>query len=162
MTMRMNRRVILVACLMATARIGAAQGKPRFLNPSTLPTSRGYTQIVEIPAGRRLAYISGQVPFDPQGNLVGAGDFRRQAEQVFANLDSALAAVGATFADVIKLNYYVRDIARLNELRAVRDQHINVEAPPASTLVEVSHLVRHDVLLEVEAVVAVPADAKRP
>jgi enamine deaminase RidA (YjgF/YER057c/UK114 family) len=153
---------MLVAGLMATAQVAAAQGKPRFLNPSTLPNSRGYSQVVEVPAGSRLAYISGQVPFDPQGNLIGAGDFRRQAEQVFANLDSALAAVGATFADVVKLNYYVRDISHLNELRAVRDQHINVAAPPASTLVEVSHLVRHDVLLEVEAVVAVRADAKRP
>jgi enamine deaminase RidA (YjgF/YER057c/UK114 family) len=160
--MRTNLRLMLLAALMTTAHIAAAQGKPRFLNPPTLPTSRGYTQVVEVPPGSRLVYISGQVPFDRQGNLVGAGDFRRQAEQVFANLDSALAAVGASFTDVIKLNYYVRDIARLNELRAVRDQHINVAAPPASTLVEVPHLVRHDVLLEVEAVAAVRGDAKRP
>jgi enamine deaminase RidA (YjgF/YER057c/UK114 family) len=153
---------LLIACLMGAASGAAAQGKPRFLNPSTLPASRGYTQIVEVPAGSRLAYISGQVPLDREGNLVGAGDFRRQAEQVFANLARALAAVGATFADVVKINYYVRDISHLAELRAVRDQHVNVSAPPASTLVEVPHLFRHDVLLEVEAVAAVRAGAKRP
>jgi enamine deaminase RidA (YjgF/YER057c/UK114 family) len=153
---------LLIACLMGAAGGAAAQGKPRFLNPSTLPASRGYTQIVEVPAGSRLAYISGQVPLDREGNLVGAGDFRRQAEQVFANLARALAAVGATFADVVKINYYVRDISHLAELRAVRDQHVNVSAPPASTLVEVPHLFRHDVLLEVEAVAAVRAGAKRP
>jgi enamine deaminase RidA (YjgF/YER057c/UK114 family) len=116
---------------------------------------------VELPAESRLAYISGQAPLDQKGNLVGAGDFRRQAEQVFANLDSALAAVGATFADVVKLNYYVRDISHLDELREVRDRHINAAAPPASTLVEVSHLFRHDVLLEVEAVATVRPNARR-
>ena len=133
----------------------AAQTGPRFLNPATLPPSRGYTQVVDVPAGERMVFISGQIPLDQGGNLVGAGDFRRQAEQVFVNLDRALAAVGATFADVVKINYYVRDVSHLADLRAVRDQHVNPAAPPASTLVEVSHLFRDDVLLEVEVVAAV-------
>ncbi|HEY7635022.1 MAG TPA: RidA family protein [Gemmatimonadales bacterium] len=146
---------IVLAGLMGLVDAATAQAGPRFLNPSTLPASRGYTQVVEIPAGSRLVYISGQVPLDKAGNLVGAGDFRRQAEQVFTNLGSALAAVGATFADVVKINFYVRDVSLLADLRAVRDRHVNVKAPPASTLVEVSHLFRDDVLLEVEAVAAV-------
>lgn len=146
---------ITLGCLMATARPAIAQAGPRFFNPSTLPASRGYTQVVEVPAGHRLVYISGQVPLDSAGNLVGAGDFRAQAMQVFTNLDRALAAVGATFADVVKLNYYIRDVAHLADLRAVRDQHVERAAPPASTLVEVPHLFREDVLLEVEAVAAV-------
>jgi len=100
-------------------------------------------------------YISGQVPLDTAGNVVGRGDFRRQAEQVFTNLGYALAAVGATFADVVKINYYVRDVSHLADLRAVRDRHVNVTAPPASTLVEVPHLFREEVLLEVEAVAAI-------
>jgi 2-iminobutanoate/2-iminopropanoate deaminase len=133
----------------------SAQTRPRFLNPATLPPSRGYTQVVEVPAGERMVFISGQVPLDKDGNLVGAGNFRRQAEQVFVNLDRALAAVGATFADVVKINYYIRDVSHLAELRAVRDQHVSTTAPPASTLVEVSHLFREDVLLEIEAVAAV-------
>lgn len=133
----------------------AAQTRPRFLNPATLPPSRGYTQVVEVPAGERMVFISGQVPLDQDGNLVGAGNFRRQAEQVFVNLGRALAAVGATFADVVKINYYVRDVSHLADLRAVRDQHVSTTAPPASTLVEVSHLFREDVLLEIEAVAAV-------
>lgn len=146
---------ITLGCLMATARPAIAQAGPRFLNPSTLPPSRGYTQVVEVPAGHRLVYISGQVPLDSAGNLVGAGDFRAQAKQVFTNLDRALAAVGATFADVVKLNYYIRDVSHLADLRAVRDQHVKRATPPASTLVEVPHLFREDVLLEVEAVAAV-------
>ena len=137
------------------ATTAGAQTGPRFLNPATLPPSRGYTQVVEVPAGERMVFISGQVPLDQAGHLVGAGNFRRQAEQVFVNLDRALAAAGATFADVVKINYYVRDVSHLADLRAVRDQHVNTTAPPASTLVEVSHLFREDVLLEVEAVAAV-------
>jgi enamine deaminase RidA (YjgF/YER057c/UK114 family) len=146
---------ITFACLTGTIHIATAQVEPRFLNPSTLPTPRGYTQVVEVPAGSRLAYISGQVPLDRDGNLVDAGDFRSQAEQVFTNLRSALEAAGATFADVVKLNYYVRDVSHLADLRTVRDRHVNVAAPPASTLVEVPHLFREDVLLEVEAVAVI-------
>jgi len=147
---------IALAWLLGTAGSATAQDRPRFLNPSTLPASRGYTQIVEVPARSRLVYISGQVPLDTAGNVVGRGDFRRQAEQVFTNLGHALAAAGATFGDVVKINYYVRDVSHLADLRAVRDRHVDVRSPPASTLVEVSHLFREDVLLEVEAVAAVP------
>ena len=146
---------IVLAWLIVSAGTATAQAKPRFLNPSTLPASRGYTQVVEVPAGSRLVYISGQVPLDTAGNVVGRGDFRRQAEQVFTNLGHALAAVGATFADVVKINYYVRDVSHLADLRTVRDRHVSVTAPPASTLVEVAHLFREDVLLEVEAVAAI-------
>ena len=146
----------LLACLMGTAASVSAQGKPRFLNPPALPPSRGYTQLVEVPAGSRLVFISGQVPLDSAGNLIGAGDFGSQAEQVFTNLGNALAAVGASFADVVKLNFYIRDVSHLAELRAVRDGHVDRAAPPASTLVEVPHLFREDVLLEVDAVAAIP------
>jgi enamine deaminase RidA (YjgF/YER057c/UK114 family) len=141
--------------LIGISGAAAAQAKPRFLNPSTLPPSHGYTQVVEVPAQSRILYISGQVPLDRTGNLVGAGDFRRQTEQVFTNLGHALAAAGASFDDLVKITFYVRDVSHLADLRAVRDRHVNANAPPASTLVEVQHLFREDVLLEVDAVAAV-------
>jgi 2-iminobutanoate/2-iminopropanoate deaminase len=148
---------VALALLFGAARPASSQSSPRFINPTSLPTPRGYTHVVEVPAGARMLYLSGQVPLDKNGNLVGAGDFSRQAEQVFRNLGLALTEAGASFADLVKLVYYVRDVSRLNELRAVRDRHVNVQAPPASTLVEVSRLFRDDVLLEVDAVAAVPA-----
>jgi enamine deaminase RidA (YjgF/YER057c/UK114 family) len=126
---------VLLLCFLGVVAIADAQGKPRFLNPPTLPPSRGYTQVVEVPPGTRMVYISGQVPLDAAGNVVGGGDFRRQAEQVFANLGVALAAVGATFDDIVKINYYLRDVSHLAELRAVRDRHVNTSAPPASKCV---------------------------
>ncbi len=69
---------LLLALLVGAASTAAAQTRPRFINPASLPPSRGYTQVVEVPAGERLVYISGQVPLDKDGNLVGAGDFRRK------------------------------------------------------------------------------------
>ncbi|MFL5493436.1 MAG: RidA family protein [Gemmatimonadales bacterium] len=146
---------VLIAAVSGAVGTSTAQTRPRFLNPAAQPPSRGYTQVVEVPAGERMVYISGQVPLDQSGNVVGGGNFRRQAEQVFVNLDRALAAVGATFADVVKINYYIRDMSHLADLRSVRDQHVSTTAPPASTLVEVPHLFREDVLLEVDAVAAV-------
>jgi len=128
---------------------------PRFVNPSALPTPRGYTQLVEVPAGQRLLYLSGQEAFDSAGALVGGTDFRAQVKQVFENLQAGLAAAGAGFADVVKLNYYVVNVEYVPILREVRDQYVNTAAPPASTLVEVRHLFRSDVLLEVEAIAAV-------
>jgi 2-iminobutanoate/2-iminopropanoate deaminase len=145
----------LLVLLIGATRPACGQASPRFINPKSLPAPRGYTHVVEVPAGARLLYLSGQVPLDKDGNLVGAGDFRRQAEQVFRNLGLALAEAGASFADVVKLDYYVRDVSHLSELRAIRDQHVNIKAPPASTLVEVSRLFRDDVMLEVDAIAAI-------
>jgi 2-iminobutanoate/2-iminopropanoate deaminase len=145
--------------LLLTAAAEAQE--PRFLNPPSLPASRGYTQVVDVPPGHRLVYLSGQVPLDSTGALRGGSDFRSQAKQVFENLRSGLAAAGADFNDVVKLNFYVTDVRNLPALREVRDRYVNVAAPPASTLVQVSGLFRDDVLLEVEAIAAVREEPAR-
>jgi len=111
--------------------------------------------VVEITHGRTI-FIAGQVALDPSGQIVGPHDFRAQAQQVFENLTAALAAVGTDFAHVVKLNMYVVDISQLPILREVRDQYVNTNQPPASTLVEVRRLAREEFLLEIEAVAHVP------
>lgn len=127
----------------------------RFINPSTLPTPPGYTQVVEITHGRTV-FISGQIALDQSGNVVGPNDFRAQAQQVFANLKAALGAVGAGFTHVVKLNMYVVDMSQLPILREVRDRYVNTEHPPASTLIEVRRLAREEFLLEIEAIAHLP------
>jgi reactive intermediate/imine deaminase len=123
----------------------------RFLSPDTLPAPFGYSHVVEVrPA--RVIYVSGQVPLDRDGRLVGDSDFEAQAHQVFANLQAALDAAGASWADVVKLNYYLVDVGNVGTLRAIRDEYVDTTHPPASTLVEVSRLFRDDVLIEVDAV----------
>jgi enamine deaminase RidA (YjgF/YER057c/UK114 family) len=71
-----------------------------FINPETMHHPAGYTHVVEVTAGRPV-YIAGQVALDPAGVLVGPGDIRAQARQVFDNLQAALAAVGASFEQVV-------------------------------------------------------------
>jgi enamine deaminase RidA (YjgF/YER057c/UK114 family) len=134
----------------------------RFINPDALAKSPSYTHVVEVRGPGRTVYIAGQLGTDRDGNVVGApGDFRAQAVQVFDNLKAALAAVGAGFADVVKLNSYLTDIAHLPILREVRTRYLNAAALPASTTIAVSKFARPGALLEVEAVAVLPLKAAR-
>jgi len=152
-------RTLILSALVVPAVLGCAHsgGAPMptstFSNPPGLSTPRGYSHVVDVPAGRTL-YIAGQVAFDAQGNVVGKGDVRAQTEQTFRNLKTALESSGASFADVVKLNWYVRDISQLAVYREVREQFLGTGPRPASTLVEVTGLALPDLLIEIEAVVA--------
>jgi enamine deaminase RidA (YjgF/YER057c/UK114 family) len=124
----------------------------RFMNPETIAKPGGYSHVVEITGPGRIVYIAGQLGLKPDGKI--AGDFRAQCVQAFENLKNALAAVGATFDDVVKLNNYLIDIkANLGIYREVRDKYVNVKAPPASTTIGIPALAREDAHYEVEAVV---------
>jgi enamine deaminase RidA (YjgF/YER057c/UK114 family) len=129
----------------------------RLYNPPALHTPAGYSHVAEVTGGR-MVFIAGQVALDAAGNLVGKGDFAEQARTVFANLNMALAASGARFRDVVKLNYYCADsvdvAAQLPVVREIRDEYVNAAAPPASTFVVVRRLVRPEWLIEIEAVAA--------
>jgi enamine deaminase RidA (YjgF/YER057c/UK114 family) len=122
----------------------------RRVNPAALYPPNGYTHVVEATGGRTI-YISGQVPSDKNGNVVGVGDFRAQAVQVFENLKAALAAADAGFGDVVKANYYVLDMSNITVLREVRRGYLG-SAAPASTLVEVRKLAREEFLVEIEMI----------
>ena len=121
------------------------------INPSGLSTPTGYTHVVDTSGAVRTIYVAGQVALDATGALVGAGDMRTQAEQVFRNLEAALVAVGATFANVVKMNTYVTDISGTPAIREVRSRYLASHLP-ASTLVQVAALARPDLLVEIEAV----------
>jgi enamine deaminase RidA (YjgF/YER057c/UK114 family) len=101
--------------------------------------------------------ISGQVALDEHGQVVGGDDPEAQARQVFGNLGRSLAAAGAGWGDVVKLGFFVTDVAFLPAVRAVRDAHIDPARPPASTAVQVAALIRSELLVEVDAFALVPA-----
>jgi enamine deaminase RidA (YjgF/YER057c/UK114 family) len=130
----------------------------RFINPETMHRPTGYSHVAEVTAGRPV-YISGQVALDSTGSLVGAGDIRAQARQVFENLRAALGAVGAGFDQVVKLNYYLVDATQLPAVREVRDSYLDARRLPTSTAVEVRRLFREDILIEIEAVAVIPQAA---
>jgi enamine deaminase RidA (YjgF/YER057c/UK114 family) len=129
----------------------------RLSNPPALSKPNGYSHVAEVTSGK-IVYIAGQVPLDREGQIVANDDFRGQVQQVFANLDEAVRSAGGSFHDVIKLNYYCVDRvdrAQLPALRETRDQYVNTQTPPASTLIFVSGLVRPEWLIEIEAIAAI-------
>jgi enamine deaminase RidA (YjgF/YER057c/UK114 family) len=119
----------------------AASPNLRFINPSTMSKPPGYTHVIEATSPGRIVYIAGQLGLTVDGKLAGPpGDFRAQATQAFENLKNALAAVGAGFEHVVKLNNYLTDIrAQLPIYRDVRDSFVSTANPPASTTLEVSN-----------------------
>jgi enamine deaminase RidA (YjgF/YER057c/UK114 family) len=129
----------------------------RFLNPSTMPATRGYTHVVETTAPSRTIYLSGQLGMTPDGKFAGVpGDFRAQAVQCFENMKLALAAVDANFEHVVKITVYFVDMAHLPIFFEVRNCYVNTQAPPASTAVQIVKLARDDALFEIEAIAVAP------
>jgi reactive intermediate/imine deaminase len=125
-------------------------------NPPTLSKPTGYTHVVEVTGPGKTIYIAGQIALDKDGNVVGAGNMKAQAEQVFKNLQAALDAAGAKFSDVVKMNTYVTDMEQAPAVREVRARYFG-DTTPASTLVQVVRLARPELLLEIEVIAAVPA-----
>ena len=156
--------VVLVFCVNVTrnsaskndfnqAQNRKSQTEKQFLNPKDLNAPGGFTHVVTANPGKTI-FVAGQVALNKQGELVGKGDLRAQATQVFENLKVALAAAGATFSDVVKVNTYVANYkpTDLTVLREVRSKYILKDKPPASTLVGVQSLVREEFLIEIEVI----------
>jgi len=102
----------------------------------------------------KMIFISGQIAMDPSGNIIGAGDLRIQTEQAMRNLGSALDAAGATFDNVVKINWYVKNFNgdQLPLIREIRARYLNQSHPPANTLAGVAELYPPEALIEVEAI----------
>ena len=128
--------------------------KKQYMNPAALGTPRFYSHAVSVEGAAKIVYVSGQVSWDANGNVVGKGDMRAQSEQVFKNVTEALRAAGASWGDVVKMNGYMVGMhgERVDAYREVRGRFVKEGALPASTLVGVERLVDPDLLLEVEVV----------
>ncbi len=123
-----------------------------YVRPDGMPPVNGYSHAVAF-SGRMIA-VSGQVPLDAQGRLVGENDPQAQTRQVFENLAAALATAGAGMEQVVKLTVFLTDLADLDAFRRVRDEYISADRPPASSLVQVSRLVHPAFRVEIEALAA--------
>tara|TARA_Y100000815_G_scaffold251704_1_gene255375 strand:+ start:497 stop:1021 length:525 start_codon:yes stop_codon:yes gene_type:complete len=143
-------------------RIGGSIIMPQAFNAPGLPEPFGiFSGAAWEPEGKVL-HISGYVSQDAEGNLVGVGDIKAQTRQVLKNIDTVLASVGANVSDIARVTVYITDMTMLSEIHEARAEYF--ERPyPASTLVEVSRLVRPEYLIEIDAVAVVPFDrAKDP
>src|SRR5262245_11095098 len=133
----------------------------KFINPPGLPKwEQPFSQVVIVESGgTRTVYLSGQVAVDQDNNLIGEGDLKVQADQAFQNLEKALAAAGATTADVVKVNIYLTNY-RATEAGVVREAFRRVfpqKNLPASTWLGVETLALDGLLIEVDAVAVVEA-----
>ncbi|WP_369130962.1 RidA family protein [Modestobacter roseus] len=124
------------------------------VNPAGLPTTDMYHQ-VSVATGSRMVFVAGQVAVDATGEKVGVGDFAAQVAQAYRNAGTALAAAGATFADVATMTVFVVDWT-LDKMpaflegvaRASADLGVTPAAP--ASLIGVSVLFDPDFLVEVQ------------
>lgn len=126
------------------------------VNPGGLPETDVYRQ-VSVASGSKLVFVAGQVAWDADGVTVGRDDLAAQVEQCYLNVGTALAAVGASFQDVAKLNVHVVDWTadRMPQLLAGIDRaaaRLGVTPAPPATLLGVAALDVPEHLVEVEAV----------
>lgn len=126
----------------------------RIAAPEGVAPGTGYNHVVW-GTGRFVA-VSGQCALDEKGEVVGEGDADAQARQVFENLRRCLTAAGADFGDVVKVTYFVTDVAHLPAVRAARDEVFAPDRLPASSAVQVAALFRPELLVEIEAFAIVP------
>ena len=134
--------------------------KMSFHNPTSVFTPPSYSQAASVSGGRTI-YVSGQVAFDTNGVVVGKGDLRAQVRQVYENVAASLAAAGATFDDVVKVNTYVvgLDPTKAGTIRDARAPFMPKSHVAASTMVGTSSLIHPDLLLEVEVVACVDTES---
>jgi enamine deaminase RidA (YjgF/YER057c/UK114 family) len=117
------------------------------IQPKDLPQTTAYSQVVR--AGT-LVCIAGQVAADASGKLVGEGDCEAQATQAFENLRRALASVGGTFSNLVRMTVYLTRAENIDAYRRVRAKYLTGDKP-ASTLVVIDRLLLPDYLIEIEA-----------
>lgn len=123
------------------------------VQPASVPTpATQYSQALRVRAGEWL-FISGQVPIDADGILVGKGDIKAQSRQVFENIKAILEEAGGSFEDVVKLCVFITDMDSFPGFAEIRSEYLK-KPFPAATAVAVSRLVSPDWLIEIDAVAA--------
>ena len=104
-----------------------------------------------------MIWVSGMIAFDPDGNLVGEGDVRVQADKVFSNIAEILAVGGATLNDVVKITAWLTDFSNYSGYNEARTAAFP-DRLPASATVHSPQLVFPGLLVEIEAVAVVNSD----
>ena len=123
------------------------------INPSTSAPPRGYSHVVK---DGNTVYVAGQVARNRDGKTVGVDDAKAQVEQVFKNLEAALAASGGNLSHIIKTNIFMTHREDIPSYREVRAKYLSNDNPPVSTLVLCSGLADPDFRIEIETIAVVP------
>jgi len=129
------------------------KGKITNINPEGLMKSPAFSQAVVTEGNGKTIYVGGQNAIDADGSIIGKGNMSLQSAQVMRNVETALAAAGATFSDVVKMNIYVVQGQNAKEAFAAAQPFMKqCPQPPAITGLFVASLANPEYLLEVEAI----------
>ena len=129
-----------------------------FINPGGALKSipRGYSHVVKVRNPGAMVFLAGQGPVDENLELVGFGDIEAQTRATFRNIQRNLEAAGANFSDIVKMQVFVSDIATQQwPVRNVRAEFIDVDAPPTSTMIEVSRFAIEGMMIEIDVIAVI-------
>lgn len=123
------------------------------ISPSTLHPTPGYSHIA-LAKGTRLAFIAGQVALDQKFSVISENDLSGQTEAAMRNLDKALAAIGATFSDVVRRTIYTTRPTETEAITTAIESAQGSSEHPPQTIVGVTGLALPELLVEIEATVS--------
>ena len=128
--------------------------KKEYINPASLFDSQqfGFSQIAVSPPGK-MVFISGQVSWDENRNIVGKNDLAQQMEKSLLNLKVAIEAAGGTLADIVMLRIYIVNFQQDKGpiISEALIKYFGIKNQPASTWINVQGLANEDFLIEIEA-----------
>ncbi len=148
-------RITFLILVIAATTLSCVAADIKRINPEGLQKPNRYSHVV-VAQGEKTIYIAGQVAADADGNVVGKGDLAAQTDKALQNLKIALAAAGATFANIVKMTYFIVNLkpSMMPPIRSVRDKYFPSDFP-AGTAVGVQSLAGEDYLIEIEAVAVI-------
>lgn len=124
------------------------------INPAKIHVPPGYTHVT-IPKGKKIVFLSGQVAWDKDYNVVDEGDLAKQTDMVYQNIEHALNEVGATWDHILKTTVYTTMPDEYEIFGAATAKFFGDTPPPAQTIVGVTGLALPEFLIEIEATVVI-------
>lgn len=147
--------------LLGVSALSAAETRRERIEPEGLHDHPAYTHLITVEGNWKTLYVAGQISVDENFDCVGPGDWRAQYVKVMDNLRIALAAGGATFADITYIRRFVTDMGAYFEMLGDKAHPVPDffdGQPPASTLLGVTSLADACFLMEFDAIAAVPVE----
>jgi len=129
------------------------------IHPDGWKRGSGYSNGMLAPAGSRILWVAGQVSWDAQQQLVGAGDLSAQFRQALENVVSVVRTAGGKPEHLVEVTIYVTDkhayVAQVRQIGAAWREVVGRHFP-AMALVQVVALLEAGALVEIQAVAALP------
>ena len=130
----------------------------KYLNPTGLFPSLqyGFSQGVSSQGGSTI-FLSGQVAWDENQQIVGHNDLQAQTWQTFKNIDVAMQAAGGTIADVVSMRIFIVEdmLDQGHHISQALTAQFSQEQAPATTWIGVRSLADKEFLIEIEAIAVI-------